>query len=150
MDLDQVELTLLPAPDDPERICYEIQAKLFGIHENLRKHGVDVTRVGAHPAGGTHVGQFRITLGPAAIEAIAAVARAWVQTRFGRRIWLKFDEVEAEARSTQAIDELLKRVSAFRDSKQVTDDRLTVHATYHIEKHGLGARRSAAQQSFGF
>jgi hypothetical protein len=58
MDLDQVELTLLPAPDDPERICYEIQAKLFGIHENLRKHGVDVTRVGAHPAGGTHVGQF--------------------------------------------------------------------------------------------
>jgi hypothetical protein len=125
MDLDQVELTLLPAPDDPERVCYEIQAKLLGIHENLRKHGVGVTSVVAHPAGDTHIGQFIITLGPAAIAAIAAIAGAWVQTRFGRRIRLKFDEVEAEARTIQAIDELLKRVSAFRDSKQITGaDRL--------------------------
>ena len=28
MDLDQVELTLLRAPDDPEGVCYEIEAKL--------------------------------------------------------------------------------------------------------------------------
>jgi hypothetical protein len=122
MDLDQVELTLLPAPDDPERVCYEIQAKLLGIHEKLRKRGVGVTSVGAHPAGDTHIGQFIITLGPAAIAAIAAVAGAWVQTRFGRRIRLKSNEVEAEARTTQAIDELLKRVSAFPDSKQVTGE----------------------------
>ena len=51
----------------------------------------------------------RITLGPAAIAAIAAVAGAWVQTRFGRRIQLKFDDVDAEAGTAQAIDELLKR-----------------------------------------
>jgi hypothetical protein len=46
------------------------------------------------------------------------VAEAWVQTRVGRRIRLKFDEVEAEAQTLQMIDELLKRVSAFRESKQ--------------------------------
>ena len=43
MDLDQVELTLLPAPDDPERVCYEIQAKLLGIHEKAAQ-----TRGGYH------------------------------------------------------------------------------------------------------
>ena len=119
MDLDQVELTLLPAPDDPERVCYEIQAKLLGIHENLRKRGVGVTSVIAHPAGDTHIGQFIITLGPPAIAAIAAVAGAWVKTRFGRRIQFKFDDdVEAEARTAQEIDELLKQLTALRDSKQ--------------------------------
>jgi hypothetical protein len=112
MDLDQIELTLLPAPNDPERGCYEIQAKLLGIRENLRKHGVGAISVGAHPAGDTHMGQFIITLGPAAIEAIAAVAGTWVQTRLGRRIRLKFDDVEVEVRTTHEIDALLKRVCA--------------------------------------
>jgi hypothetical protein len=122
MDVDQVALTLLPAPDDPERVCYEIQAKLLGIREKLRKRGVGVTSVGARSAGDTHIGQFIITLGPAAIAVISAVAGAWVQTRFGRRIRLKFNEIEVEARTTQAIDELLKRVSSFTTAKQVTVD----------------------------
>jgi hypothetical protein len=125
MHLDQVELTLLPAPDDPERVCYETQAKLLGIRETLCRHGVGVTSIGPHPTGETHRGQFIITLGPAAIAAIAAVAGAWVQTQFGRRIQLKFDDVDAEAGTAQAIDELLKRVSAFRDSKQVIGEHRT-------------------------
>jgi hypothetical protein len=64
VNLDQVEFTLLPAPDDPQRVCYEIQAKLLGIHKCLRKYGVDITGVGIHPAGDTHIGLFIITLGP--------------------------------------------------------------------------------------
>ena len=124
MDLDQVELTLLRAPDDPEGVCYEIEAKLVvRVQENLRKRGVGVTSVIAHPAGDTHIGQFIITLGPPAIAAIAAVAGAWVQTRFGRRIQFKFDDdVEAEARTAQEIDELLKQLTAFRDSKQIAGE----------------------------
>jgi hypothetical protein len=122
MDIDQVELTLLPGPDDPKRVCYEIQAKLLGIRENLRKHGVGAIHVGAHPAGDTHMGQFIITLGPAATEAIAAVAGAWVQTRLGRRIRLKFDEVEVEVRTTHEMDALLKRVCA-PAQEPVTGDR---------------------------
>jgi hypothetical protein len=111
MDLDQVELTLLRSPSDPERVCYETTAKLVGIHETLRKRGVSVTSIIAHPACDTHVSQFVFTLGPYAIAAIGAVAGAWVQTRFGRRIRLKFDEVEAEARTAQEIDELLKHLT---------------------------------------
>ena len=53
MDLDQVELTLLPAPDDTERVCYETQVTLLEIREKLRRHGAGVTCVGAHPAGDT-------------------------------------------------------------------------------------------------
>jgi hypothetical protein len=93
MDLDQVELTLLPAPDDPGRVYYEIQAKLLEIREKLRTHGVGGTSVGAQPASDTHIGRFIIAL---SLAAIVAIAGAWVQTRLGRSIRLKFDEGEAE------------------------------------------------------
>ena len=76
MDLDQVELTLLPAPDDPERICYEIQAKLLRVTENLRERGISVSSIGPRPAGDTHMGRLVITLGPGANAAISAVAGA--------------------------------------------------------------------------
>jgi hypothetical protein len=122
MDFDQVELTLLPAPDDPERVCYEIASKLLKIQDNLRKRGVNVTSIIARPTGDTNMGQFVITLGPPAITAIAAVAGAWVQTRFGRRMRFKFDDVEAEVRTVQEIDGLLKRLTAFRDSKRIAGE----------------------------
>jgi hypothetical protein len=124
MNDDGLEMFLLRAPDDPHQFSDEIQAELFEIHESLRKRGVGVSSVGFHPAGDTHVGQYLITLGPPVIAAIAAVAGAWVQARFGRKVRLKFGDVEAEARTPEEIEELLKRVSAFRDGKRdAGDDR---------------------------
>jgi hypothetical protein len=76
MDLDQVELTLLPAPDDPDRVCYEFQAKLLRVTENLRERGISVSSIGPRPAGDTHMGRLVITLGPGANAAISAVAGA--------------------------------------------------------------------------
>src|SRR5216683_4705877 len=89
MDGDQMELTLLRAPDDPTQFSDEHQAELYAIQEGLRKRGLQVTGIGAHPAGDTHLGQFLITLGPPVIAAVAAVAGAWVQARYGRKVKLK-------------------------------------------------------------
>jgi hypothetical protein len=119
-----LEMFLLRASDDPHQFSDEIQAELSGIHDSLRKRGVSVSSVAAHPAGDTDIGQFLITLGPPAIAAIAAVAGAWVQARFGRKVRLKFGDIEAEARTPGEIEELLNRVSAFRDStRDAGEDR---------------------------
>ena len=91
----QIEFTLLSAPDDPGRVCYETQAKLLAIQESLRDHRVNVLTVGALPSGDTQIGQFIITLGLAAIPAIAAIAGAWIETRSGCIVRLKLDEAEA-------------------------------------------------------
>jgi hypothetical protein len=113
MDFDQVELTLLPAPDDPVPVCYETAAKLVQIQENLRKRCVDVTSVIADRTGdGSHMGQFVMALSPSAVAAIAAIAEAWVRTRLGRRTRFKFADVEAEVRTVREIDGLLKRLTA--------------------------------------
>lgn len=104
----QIELTLLPAPDDPGRACYETQAKLLAIQESLRDHRVNVVTVGALPSGDTQIGQFIITLGPAAIPAIAAIAGAWIETRSGRSVGLRLDEAEAEVSTVGALGDFLK------------------------------------------
>src|ERR1700674_1039313 len=53
MDGDQMELTLLRAPDDPTQFSDEHQAELYAIQEGLRKRGLQGTGIGAHPAGDT-------------------------------------------------------------------------------------------------
>jgi hypothetical protein len=114
VSLDQIELTLLPAPDDPDRVCHETQAKLLAIQEDLRKRRVSVITVGARPSGDTHLGQFVITLGPGAVSAVAAIARAWITTRFGRGVRLTLDDVEAEVSAVGALDGFLRGRRASR------------------------------------
>ena len=111
MELDQIELTLLPAPDDPERVCYEVQARLLEIHEALRGRGVSVIPVGVSPEGDSHIGQFIFTLDAGAIPAIAAVSDAWVRTRHGRRVRLTIDDTATEIRTADAIDAWLQRLA---------------------------------------
>lgn len=108
MGLEQIELTLLPASDDPERVCYGTQAKLLAIQEYLRQHRVNVVTVGTRPSGDTHMGQFIITHSTGAIPAIEAIARAWIETRFGRRVRFGFGSVEVEVRTAQALDGVLQ------------------------------------------
>ena len=115
MDGDQIELTLLRSPDDPAQFSDEHQAELSDIQESLHQGGLQVIGIAAHPAGDTHLGQFLITLGP---PVIAAVAVAWVQARYGRKVRLKFGDLEAEGRTTAEIGELLKRVAEFRGGQR--------------------------------
>ena len=117
-DQNGIKLTLMRAPDDPTQFSDDHQAELYTIQEGLRKGGLQVTGFAAHAAADTHLGQFLITLGPTVIVAVAAVARAWVQARHGRKVRLKFGDVEAEARSPEEIEGLLKHLVEFRASKQ--------------------------------
>ncbi|HEY3620011.1 MAG TPA: hypothetical protein VGK96_24650 [Candidatus Sulfotelmatobacter sp.] len=117
MERDAIKLTLLRASDDPAQLSDEYQTELYAVQEALRKRGLQVTGFAAHPAGDTHLGQFLITLGPPVIAAVAAVAGAWVQARYGRKVRLKFGDVEAEGRTPAEIEELLKRIAEFRETK---------------------------------
>jgi hypothetical protein len=118
VDKHWIELTLLRAPGDPAQFSDEHQAALELVDRDLRRCGLEVTGFAAHPAGETHLGQFLITLGPPVVAAVAAIAGAWVQARYGRRVRLKFDDIEAEARTPEEIENLLKRVAQFRESKK--------------------------------
>jgi hypothetical protein len=122
MDGNSVQLNLLPAADDPPPFSDEYQAELEDIDQRLRRYPLGVTGFAWHQAGpGTLLGQFVVSIGPAFMTGIAAVAGAWLQARFGRKVRVKFGDIEAEARTPEELEELLKRVAEFRDSERNTD-----------------------------
>jgi hypothetical protein len=46
---------------------------------------------------------------------LAAVAVAWLHARSGRKVRLKFGDVEAEARTPEEVEQLLDRLACFRN-----------------------------------
>jgi hypothetical protein len=46
---------------------------------------------------------------------LAAVAVAWLHALSGRKVRLKFGDVEAEARTPEEIEQLLDRLACFRN-----------------------------------
>ena len=112
-----VQVVLDRAPDDPKPFSDENQAELRAVDESLRKLDRNF-RLAQHPAAWGLVGQFVVTLGPPVVAAVAAVAGAWVQARYGRKVRVKFGDIEAEARTPEEVEELLKRAAEFKDSRQ--------------------------------
>jgi len=55
--------------------------------------------------------EFVIVLGPAVIAATAAVCGAWVTVRYGRKVGLKIGDMEAEGRTVEEIERLLRQAS---------------------------------------
>src|SRR5438045_7661323 len=100
------------------------------------------------------MGQFIITLGPAAIEAIAALAGAWVQTRWVRGSGS--NSMKSKSKS-ERLTQCTRRTSVFARRRAVLEpvdrsameigpsDRLLVQREQHIMRRTrpahLGAKR---------
>ncbi len=61
------------------------------------------------------------TLGGPAIGAVALAAGAWVQTRYGRKVRLKIGALEAEGRSVEEVEKLLKVASDYQKPPETPD-----------------------------
>jgi hypothetical protein len=78
-------------------------------------------RTGAHYIQVTSfVVDIVIPLAQMAAPTLGVVLVAWLRGRSGRVVRLKFDGVEAVARTAEEIDELLKRAAEFRDKQKNT------------------------------
>jgi hypothetical protein len=124
MNANRVELTLAGAPGEPA-FTSEGQAEAEKFDADLRRQRLEVTALAVGSGPGILTGQFLVTLGPAVIAAIAAVAGAWVHARYGRKVRLKVGDIEAEARTTEEIEALLRHAVELRNGKRddVADQR---------------------------
>jgi hypothetical protein len=113
-DRDELTLSLLRAPDDPAQFSLDHQAELKVIYKDLRRRGLRVNAIAAHPGDDTYLGVFRIVLDPSATTAIAAIAIAWMLARNGRKVRLNFAGVEAEGRTYEELIHFLRRASELK------------------------------------
>jgi hypothetical protein len=118
---------LLPAPDDSTIYSPEFQAGLQTFDDALRAEGIKVSpRVLVRKSAGggsSYVGEFLIPLAQVVGPALGVVLVAWLQGRSGRKVKLKVGDVEAEARSVEEVQTLLRSAQQFRDKASADDNQ---------------------------
>ena len=119
----EVWLCLERAPDDPLVNDTNFQQELSQFSESLRDAGLQFSQLAlaldAVDGGGYRLPEFVVALQnvlrPAVIAPVATLCGAWLQARFGRKVLLKIGDIEADGRSVEEIEALLKRAAAFQD-----------------------------------
>jgi hypothetical protein len=122
------ELILDRAVEDPPEYDSKYQLELDAFARSLDAAGVGHSQrsiaLQTAGAGGWPIGHFALSFGPQVITALAAVAGAWVQARYGRKVRLKVGDIEVEARTIEEIERLLERAASFQNSTVKTDEKL--------------------------
>lgn len=117
----EVSIELVAAEDDAPPASEEFQAGLSAFGTALKDNGVTYGQMAiamdSVDAHGYPLGEFIASLksfGGPAITAAAAAAGAWAQARYGRKVRLKIGELEAEGRSVEEVEKLLKAAADYQ------------------------------------
>ena len=81
--------------------------------------GVVPPVVGGMFGASGYVGEFIVTLAPTIGPMLGTILGAWLQARYGRKVRVKFDDVEIEAQTPEQVETLLARLEALRQSRKV-------------------------------
>ena len=117
----KVRFYLLNAPDEPPKFSAEGQSGIRNVVMALRDKQVEADasfmRMDAVDAVGGYTGEIALLL-QAVGPVLIGVLVAWLQSRAGRKVRLKFDGIEVEANNAQEVADMLKKVSEFRDQQE--------------------------------
>ncbi len=126
IDPGKLALSLTPADTDPPLRSQEYQAGLNEVASALRAQGIEVSyRMHMEESVEGHTilrGDFTIGVAKAVGPVLGSIVGAWLMARFGRKARLKVGDIEAEARTVEEVEKLLKRAEQFRSTKAVHRD----------------------------
>jgi hypothetical protein len=126
MNADQIVLTPVPSSDEPDVPSEGTQAELRTFFEALHRHGVKATPNAiirkAVGAGWTFFGDFFIPIAQAVGPTLGVVIVAWLQGRAGRKVRIKIGDIEAEARTPEEAEKLLRWAQEFRMNAEHKDE----------------------------
>jgi hypothetical protein len=121
MESGELEIELEGGPDDLPVNDSAFQAELNtfsgALHQAAVPYSQSAIAFDSVDAHGYPLAEFAIQLlNSPAIGVVCTAIGIWLKGRYGRKVHLKFGDVEAEARTPEEVEQLLKSVAAFRDS----------------------------------
>ena len=127
MDATELDLTLIPGPNDPPFRSPDYQAELRQFEQCLRSNGLEVSPTielreawTPVPVPAPYLGDFTIKLAAIVGPVLGTGIGAWLQARIGRKVRLRVgpDGFEAEARTTEEVEKLLDLAREFQQRNQ--------------------------------
>ena len=76
---------------------------------------------GAAPGPPAEVGEFIITLPPILGPVFGTELGAWLQAQHGRKVRVKFDDIEIEAQTPEQVETLLARLELLRQRRMAAN-----------------------------
>lgn len=121
----ELEITLVPAASDAAWRSSDYQKDLRRFMQELGETGLSISpRIELHESWKpetlgfivpTYLGSFAVkALNSRSFVAIAGAAAGWLSARGGRKVRLKFGDIEVEARNREEIEDLLKVAREFQ------------------------------------
>jgi hypothetical protein len=125
--VDRIEIVLGRAPEDAPERDPKIQEEFRAFSSSLHDAGITFSQraiaFDSADALGYPIGQFAIQLAQTGVPAaLAAGVGAWLHARYGRKVRVKFDNIEVEARTPEEVEKVLNRVAEFR-KRSADEDR---------------------------
>jgi len=121
-----LRLTLVRSADDEAAFSPNYQTELRQFYQLVRADNVRINAVAftmdSVGASGGLVGEFVIPLAQVIGPVLGGAAVAWLQGRAGRKLRLRMDDIEVEARTPEEIEQLLERAQALRAPREGKND----------------------------
>jgi hypothetical protein len=109
----ELSIVLIPSPDDPPKHSKEYQTELSTFAQEMRAHGIDFSTravlMESASGGGFSLGEFFAVLKTVS-PALAVTVGAWLQKKYGRKVKLKYKDVEIEATTVEDVERLIKLI----------------------------------------
>ena len=117
----KVRFYLVSAPDEPPKYSAEVQSGIRSVVTALRDSQIPADAsfmtMDAVDAVGGYTGEIALFL-QSVSPVLTGILGAWLQSRAGRKLRLKFDDIEVEANNPQEVTDMLQNVAEFRDRQE--------------------------------
>ena len=115
----ELQISMIPSPEDPAWRSYDYQSELRNLGLTLRADGLEIHEVGSPPLPSVDSppisGEWRIKLGANLEPALRVPVGSWLQARRGRTARLRIGEIEADIRTVEELGRVLKIARCYQE-----------------------------------
>jgi hypothetical protein len=108
----ELSVIMVPAPNDPPKPSKEYQADLGVFTHGMRAEGIEYRSrdyLVEDTSGGFKLGEFLVvakTIAP----VFTGLVGAWLHAKYGRKVKLKYKDLEVEATTVEEVERLVKPI----------------------------------------